>query len=132
MSEKQLKEIKDSIDFQERITKECDFDMTFLQEEIDLYDEVVRLSHENKELKKKLYSPDQVDFTCPKCGEKCLINYSREVYDLKNILTEFENWLEEQNVTALNENFAVIRLADVKKKLQELKVSKVIRNDTKF
>ena len=124
MSEKQLKEIKDSIDFQERITKECDFDMTFLQEEIDLYDEVVRLSHENKELKKKLYSPDQVDVTCPKCGEKYLINYSREVYDLKNILTEFENWLEEQNVTSLNKNFTVIRLVDVKKKLQELKEGK--------
>ena len=38
---------------------------------------------ENKELKKQLYSPDQVEFTCPKCGEKFSINYSREVYDLR-------------------------------------------------
>ena len=41
--------------------------------------------------------------------------------EIENILTEFEKWLEEQNVASLNGNFTVIRLADIKKKLQELK-----------
>ena len=50
MTDEKLKEIKDSIDFQERITKEHDFDMTMLQEEIDLYNEVIKLQQENKEL----------------------------------------------------------------------------------
>ena len=40
---------------------------------------------------------------------------------LNNILTEFENWLEKQRQNNLNDNFVVIRLADIKAKLQELK-----------
>ena len=41
--------------------------------------------------------------------------------DLNNILTEFENWLKEQIPTNSNENFVVIRMADIKNKLQKLK-----------
>ena len=58
--------------------------------------EYCELQQENQKLKEQLYSPDQVETACPKCGEKFYINYSREVYDLKNILTEFEKWLEEE------------------------------------
>ena len=44
---------------------------------------IEQLQQENKNLNKQLYSPDQVETICPKCGEKLYINYSREVYDLK-------------------------------------------------
>ena len=44
---------------------------------------IEQLKQENKDLKKQLYSPDQVETVCPKCGEKFSINYSREIYDLR-------------------------------------------------
>ena len=44
---------------------------------------IEQIEQENRELKKKLYSPDVIDTTCPKCGEKFTTNYSREVYDLR-------------------------------------------------
>ena len=54
---------------------------------------IEQLQQESKKLKKQLYSPDQVETTCPKCGEKLYINYSREVYDLKQ-----ENYMLKQAV----------------------------------
>ena len=43
MTKERLKEIKDSIDFQKQYTIYKGFDMDLLQEEIDLYEEVVKL-----------------------------------------------------------------------------------------
>lgn len=43
MSEGRLKEIKESIEFQKNITMIRDYDRTFINEEIELYNEVVRL-----------------------------------------------------------------------------------------
>ena len=43
MTNERLKEIKDSIDFQKQYTIYKGFDMDLLQEEIDLYEEVVKL-----------------------------------------------------------------------------------------
>ena len=44
--------------------------------------------------------------------------------EIKNILTEFEKWIDEKNMTDLDENYTVVRLADIKDKLQELKEGK--------
>ena len=129
--------------------------MVALEEKYGNYDLLDKLDkfyeNENKDLKKQLYSPDQVETICPKCGEKLYINYSREVYDLKqenhmlkqavdntyetsqdimyemqqenehykNILTEFEKWLEK-----LNGNGEVLLPRECLDKLQELKEGK--------
>ncbi len=45
MSEERLQKIKDSIDFQKQTIFINGFDMNLIQEEIDLYDEVVRLNN---------------------------------------------------------------------------------------
>ena len=95
------------------------------KEELMSYAE--QLQQENKELKKQLYSPDQVEEICPKCGEKFTVNYSREVYDLKYILTKFEKWLENEyneskNKTDIFHNFIGIKTC--LDKLQELKEGK--------
>ena len=60
----------------------------------ELFCDIEQLQQENKKLKQQLFSPDQIEETCPKCKEKFSINYSREIYDLKHILTELENWLK--------------------------------------
>lgn len=52
MTEERLKEIKDSIEFQKNITMIRDYDRTFINEEIELYNEVVRLREENEKIKK--------------------------------------------------------------------------------
>ena len=86
-----------------------------------------RLIKENEELKKKMYSPDMADTICPKCGEKYFINYSREVYDLKNILTEFEKWLKEKRLNEIEHQTPEIYCdylliyQQIQHKLQELK-----------
>lgn len=43
MTEERLKEIKDSIDFQNNIAMIRDYDRLFIDEELELYNEVVRL-----------------------------------------------------------------------------------------
>ena len=107
MTDEKLKEIKDSIDFQERITKEHNFDMTFLQEEIDLYDEVIRLRK-------------QLD-------NKNGIFMASFVYANKyaNILSEYEKWLEEK-INFYKNNFqgySYERYKECLEKLQDLKGS---------
>ena len=64
-----------------------------------------RLKQENKELKK--------------INDRLL----KENFNLKQhpILIEFEKWLEKQKQNNLNDNFVVIRLADIKAKIQKLK-----------
>lgn len=51
MSEERLKEIKDSIDLQYDILTITKGSLELIEEEIELYNEVVRLKKENKELK---------------------------------------------------------------------------------
>lgn len=51
MTEKRLKEIKDSIDFQEKVMAAYGQDMLLVTEEKELYDEVLRLKEENSRLK---------------------------------------------------------------------------------
>jgi len=51
MSEKRLNEIKNSINFQVIATKAYEYDETLINEEVELYDEVVRLREENEMLK---------------------------------------------------------------------------------
>ena len=43
MTEERLKEIKDSIDFQNNIAMIRDYDRLFIDEELELYNEVIRL-----------------------------------------------------------------------------------------
>ena len=54
MTEERLKEIKDSIEFQALYMKEHNFETTLLEEETDLYNEVITLKEENERLKKEL------------------------------------------------------------------------------
>ncbi len=49
----------------------------------DIYNAIEQLQQENANLKRQLYSPDQIETVCPKCGEKFTTSYSKEVYDLK-------------------------------------------------
>ena len=73
-------------------------------------DYVKRLQEENEELKKNKMTPDEL---------VSLLN--QELVRESKVLIEFEKWLEEQNVTDLDDNFTVIRLLDIKNKLQKLK-----------
>ena len=131
MSEKQLKEIKDSIDFQERITKEHDFDMTFLQEEIDLYNEVVRLQHSIAELNKINEEHRKLNGELRKENEEL-----QKQLDIKNngfmasidetceyatVLTEFEKWLEAEILKMGLNDFYALGIHNCYDKLQELK-----------
>ena len=45
---------------------------------------IEQLQEENEEINNILYSPEKRFTNCPKCGEKDLINYSREVYILED------------------------------------------------
>lgn len=54
VSEKRLQEIKDSIEFQVLYTEKHNFDKTLLQEEVDLYNEVIKLNNIIKEFDKWL------------------------------------------------------------------------------
>lgn len=54
MTEERLQEIKDSIEFQAIYIKEHNFETVLLEEETDLYNEVIDLKEENKRLKKEL------------------------------------------------------------------------------
>ena len=54
MTEERLQEIKDSIEFQAIYIKEHNFETALLEEETDLYNEVIDLKEENKRLKKEL------------------------------------------------------------------------------
>ena len=55
MSEKRLNEIKNSIDLQVTATKAYEYDETLITEEVELYDEVVRLREENNKLNQILH-----------------------------------------------------------------------------
>ncbi len=79
MSEEQTKELEQVIDMPR----------------IEQY--ILELQKENEELKKMVNNSSITITKCPKCGEKFSINYCREVDNLKNILTEFEKWLENFN-----------------------------------
>ena len=54
MTEERLQEIKDSIEFQALYIKEHNFETALLEEETDLYNEVITLIEENERLKKEL------------------------------------------------------------------------------
>lgn len=54
MTEERLKEIKDSIEFQAIYIKEHNFETALLEEETDLYNEVINLKNENEKLKEEL------------------------------------------------------------------------------
>ena len=59
MTKERLSEIKDSINFQKEITNYKGFDFDLLQEEIDLYDEVIRLQQNQENLIK--YIEDELN-----------------------------------------------------------------------
>ena len=53
MTEKRLNEIKNSIDLQITATKACEYDETLINEEVELYNEVVRLRKKLNESEEK-------------------------------------------------------------------------------
>lgn len=63
MTEERLKEIKTSIDFQVTATKAYEYDETLINEELELYNEVVRL-REILNCKEELckYLPEDTEF----------------------------------------------------------------------
>ena len=73
--------------------------------------EYKQLQQENKELKDTILTYQLHTEVSP---------ISHENKNIKNILNEFEKWLDSQECDIV-ENFVVIRLADIKNKLQELK-----------
>ena len=79
--------------------------------------ENIRLQQENKELKEKLEENTKIYLHTSKYASEMESKYIESNY----ILTEIEKWLEEQKENDLNENFIVVRLVDIKNKLQELK-----------
>ena len=76
-----------------------------------------RLQQENKNLKEKLEENTKIYLHTSKYAGEMESKYVESNY----ILTEFEKWLEEQKENDLNENFIVVRLVDIKNKIQELK-----------
>ena len=89
---------------------------------------------EEKELNRLLIELKDIDnfkefengtfkYSLSKYQANLLLEYIKQLQQENSKLTEFENWLEEQNPTNSNENFIGIRLADIKNKLQELKGS---------
>ena len=89
----------------------------------ELLSYVEQLEQENMDLKTMILLSRCSNYNHLKCGERHSINYCKENYELEqenNILTEFEKWLDSQECDIV-ENFVVIRLADIKGKLQELK-----------
>lgn len=56
MTEERLNEIKNSIDFQITATKAHGYDETLINEELELYNEVVRLRKIIKEAENRLYN----------------------------------------------------------------------------
>ena len=75
-------------------------------------DKYLELQQENKELK------ERNDLIGKVLDEQLYLQYQ------DNVLIDFENWLDEKNMTDLDENYTVVRLADIKDKLQELKEGK--------
>lgn len=51
LGDKRLGELKDSIEFQKKVTKSYGYDMVLVNEEEELYNEVIRLKEENTTLK---------------------------------------------------------------------------------
>ena len=78
---------------------------------------IEQLRKRNKELKETLENNSKINVA----DHKYASDMEDKYLDEHNILTEFEEWLERQNSTNLNENFVSVRLADIKNKLQELK-----------
>ena len=81
---------------------------------------IEQLQQENKELKEK-NKKIKFENTYTNIVHNAFQTEKKEKRYYVNILTEIEKWLEEQNVRDLNENFVVIKLADIKNKIQELK-----------
>ena len=93
MSEERLKEIKDSIDLQYDILTITKGSLELIEEEIELYNEVVRLKKENNKLTDS------------------------------EVLTEFEKWLMSDKIMFYrgSDNEILISYGEVRYKLQELK-----------
>ena len=87
--------------------------------------EYKQLQQENKELKDTILTYQLHTEVSPIShesinGNELICNLFTENKNIKNILNEFEKWLDSQECDIV-ENFVVIRLADIKNKLQELK-----------
>ena len=84
MTNERLKEIKDSIDFQKQYTIYKGFDMDLLQEEIDLYEEVVRLQ---ERIDKTIEYINNHQLVFEKSNKKQIADWFSEFYkDLSKIL----------------------------------------------
>ena len=78
---------------------------------------IEQLQQENEKLKEKLEENTKIYLHTSKYVSKMEGKYIVSNY----ILTEIEKWLEEEKENDLNENFIVVRLVDIKNKIQELK-----------
>ena len=77
-----------------------------------------KLQQENQSLKKANKIPREN----AEHNDKLVDDYWWENKHYKHIIDELEKWLEEEKPTEdMNENFIMIRLSDLKNKLQELK-----------
>lgn len=83
----------------------------------DMEDKLLELRDENTRLKEAVNNTYE-------SSQDMMHEMQQEIENYKKILNEFEKWLDEKNTINLNENFTVIRLADIKDKLQELKEGK--------
>ena len=108
MSEERLQEIKDSIELQVLYTEKHNFDKTLLQEEVDLYNEVIKLNNIINELEKcvqnYIYAIEprgcSINYNCEYDSEEDYINAMKEQSKLntfKFILDKINELKGEQN-----------------------------------
>lgn len=104
MTEERLKEIKDSIDFQKKIYEIKGYELGIVQEEIDLYNEVMNLKEENERLKKELNNHIKEGI------EKDIRRNKELKYDLMYVLEQldgylFKGWTIDLNFTDIREKY---------------------------
>ena len=129
MSEERLKEIKDSIDFQKKIVESVGVYDEIFQEEMELYNEVVRLKQENKELTRLVANKVVADYDYDSILKKQLneerlkyISLEESKNEIENTINDFEKWLDEElNITYRDCGHKHNILQEVMNKLQELK-----------
>lgn len=94
MTEERLKEIKKSIDLQSEVMKSIDMKIdpkSVLQEEIDMYDEILRIKNENKCLE-AFINGFKNGIKLPQGAKKIKIPH---ICDNTRILAQYETWLKE-------------------------------------
>lgn len=98
MSEERLKEIKESIYLQSEVMKSIGMKIdskSVLQEEIDMYNEILRLKSENTCLE-AFINGFKNGIKLPQGAKAIKINH---VCDVTRILVQYETWLKEEKDT---------------------------------